>query len=95
MQRRRDTPISGDLLRSPGPDLRNTIPSTGTLGVTQAEGGVTLWGQARIHCSVVRGRYANSSGSYHFRFFQWFVEVTCASTAERADICARQERRHQ
>ena len=83
------------MLRSPGPDPRNTIPSTGTLGVTHAEGGMTLRGQVKIPSSVVRGRYANSSGSYHFRFFQWFVEVTWASTAERADICARQERHHQ
>ena len=95
MQRRRDTPISGDLLQSPGTHPRNTIPSTGTLGATQAEGGMALQGQVKIPSSVVRGRYANSSGSYHFRFFQWFVEVTCAFTDERADICARQERHHQ
>ena len=62
---------------------------------SRRESSAAIRGQARVRCPREGGRYANSSGSYHFRFFQWFVEVTCASTAERADICARQERHHQ
>ena len=63
--------------------------------MTQAWSDITLRGQAEVPSSIARGRYASSSGWYHLRFFQWFAEVTCASTDERADICARQERHHQ